>query len=72
MGFYCDFRNVHTKSAIKVQTFEGEGGGGPIHSIKQVVWRTPVRQTAARAQVFAQKAENLEPGGGTRYKPWKT
>ena len=72
LGFVVVFESAHAETIIKTDTLEDSGTQGPIHSRKPVVGRARVRQTAARAHVFAQKAENFERGGGTRHKPWKT
>ena len=66
------FESAHAETIIKTYTLEDSGTQGPIRSIKPVVARARVRETAARAHVFAQKAENPERGPGSRHKPWKT
>ena len=72
LGFVMVFESAHGETIIKTDTVDYSGTQGPIESTKPVVWRARVRETAARAHVFAQKAENFEPAGGTRHKPWKT
>ena len=70
--FAVVFESAHAETIIKTDTLEDSGTQGPIHSRKPVVGRARVRETAARVHVFAQKAENIERGGGTRINPWKT
>jgi hypothetical protein len=72
LKFVVVFESAHAETIIKTDTLEDSGTQGPIHSRKPVVGRARVRQTAARAHGFAQKAENFGRGPGTRHKPWKT
>ena len=72
LRFVVVFESAHAETIIKTDTLEDSGTQGPIRSRKPVVGRARVRETAARAHVFAQKAENIERGPGTRHKPWKT